>query len=425
MPSYHPASALRDHLKPFLRCLGAWPARRLLAAATGMLQSGSSVLSEGCRAVDGGSITTWVWKVSQLLQRLPWDGLLARHDHRLRQRQKHWHLIAHDTTAIPKPWAQTMEGLSTVHDGCSGELVNGYTLCVSVGVGKGSWNLHPIRTTLINPKAEDFRSQNSELQRHLSAMLAAGIGLDCLHVFDRGFDDEKQFHFLDGRRISWMIRLKDNRTVTFRGEQHRITVVADTILRERPMARDGIVYGRSDIGIEITHDAQGKKIPLETRTYVLVAVQRPQYEKPMLLLQNGLVRHPKEVLQAYLDYLDRWEVENGIRLWKQTVSPAQVQLMTVPRIQGLLNLQVLLVDFLLREHEQGHDPFGNGLWETLQRRYLHAGETLKQSPYVVARAVRDLLREDRMRAPQHLGTSPSSSTVQLLLLPQPLDTVCI
>ena len=423
MPRYHPASALRDHLKPFLRCLGAWPARRLLAASTGMLQSGCSVLSEGCRAVDGGSITTWVWKASQLLQRLPWKGLLTHHDRRLRQRQEDWHLVAHDTSALPKPWAEKMEGLSTVHDGCTGELVTGYTLCVSVGIGKGSWDLHPIRTTLINPTAEGFRSQNAAMQEHLSDILDAGIGLDCLHVFDRSFDDEKQFHFLDGKRIPWMIRLKDNRIVTFRGEEHRITVVAETILRERPMVRDGIVYARSDIGIEIAHDAHGKKITPETRTYALVAVKRPQYEKPMLLLQNGKVRHPREVVQAYLDYLDRWEVENIIRLWKQTVSPATVQLMTAPRIQGLLNLQVLLVDFLLREHEKGRDPFGNGLWEILQQRYLHDGETLKSSPYVVARAVTDLLREDCIRAPQHLGAS--SSTAQLLLLPQPLDTICV
>jgi len=420
MPAYHPASALRDHLKPFLHRLGVWQQSRLLGVATGLLQAGTSILSEGCRAVEGGSITTWVWKASQLLERLPWDALLSRHASRLRQRQREWRLIVHDTTALPKPWAEKMEGLSTVHDGCTGELTNGYTLCVSVGVGDGQWDLHPLRTMLINPKAKDFHSQNTSLQEHVKAIVDAGIGQDLLHVFDRGFDDEKWFRFGDGERIAWMVRLRGNRHVLFRGEEHPISLVAATLLAERPAVRDGITYAKADIGVTITHDAEGEKIKPETRMYALVAVKRPQYLSPMLLLLNGRVHDWREAIHAYNDYLERFEVEHTIRLFKQTLHPSQVQLMTCERIQGLLHLQTILLDFLLREHEKGRDPFGHGLWEILQQRYVHEQETLILSPYVVARAVRDLLREDRMRAPRHLehARSPSGQ----LALPLALDT---
>lgn len=422
MPAYHPASALRDHLKPFLRLLGRWEARRLSEVATGLLQSGASILSEGCRAVEGGSITTWVWKASQLLETLPWDVLLSRHAHRLRPRQREWRLIVHDTTALPKPWAEKMEGLSTVHDGCTGELTNGYALCVSVGVGDGAWDLHPLRTTLINPKAKAFRSQNISLQEHVKAINDAGIGQDLLHVYDRGFDDEKWFHFGDGERMAWMARLREKRNVLFRGEEHPLDLVAETMLAERPALRDGITYAKADIGITITHDAQGKKITPEVRMYALVVVQRPRFLSPMLLLLNGRIHDWKEAVRAYTDYLDRFEVEHTIRLFKQTLHPSQVQLMTCERIQGLLHLETILLDFLLREHEKGRDPFGLGLWEILQQRYVHERETFILSPYVVARAMRDLLREDRIRAPCHLDhlRAPSSQ----LMLPLALDTVC-
>jgi hypothetical protein len=372
--------------------------------------------------VEGGSITTWVWKASQLLEHLPWDSLLSRHHHRLRQRQQEWRLIVHDTTTLPKPWASMMEGLSTVHDGCTGEQTNGYTLCVSVGVGNGGWDLHPLRTTLINPKAEDFRSQNISLQGHVRAIVDAGIGQDLLHVYDRGFDDEKWFHFGDAERIAWMVRLRGKRNVLFRGEEHALEMVAATLLAERAVVRDGITYARADIGIEVTHTAEGEKIPPETRTYALVVVKRPQFLHPMLLLLNGRVHDWKEAVRAYTDYLERFEVEHTIRLFKQTLHPSQVQLMTCTRIQGLLHLQTILLDFLLREHEKGRDPFGQGLWEILQERYVHERETLILSPYVVARAVRDLLREDRFRAPRHLDHSgiPSSQ----LTLPLALDTIC-
>ncbi len=323
-----------------------------------MLQSGSAVLSEGCRSVSDATVRRWVQKASLLLETLPWSALLARHAERLRGRQKEWKLIVHDTSALPKPWAEKMEGLSTVHDGCTGELTNGYALCVSVGVGSGTWDLHPLRMTLINPKAPLFRSQNRSIQEHVQSIVDAGIGRDLLHVYDRGFDDGKWFHFGDGERMAWMIRLKENRTVLFRGEEHRLETVAQTMLAERPAVRDGIRYAKTDIGVLITHNARGEKIVPERRTYTLVIVQRPQYLSPMLLLLNGRVRNWREAVTAYTDYLDRFEVEHAIRLLKQTLHPSQVRLMTCQRIQGLLHLQTILLDFLLREHEKGRDPFG-------------------------------------------------------------------
>lgn len=423
---YHPASALRDDLKPFLRLLSTWQSRRLLDVATGMLQTGASILSEGCRAVKGGSITTWVWKASQLLETLPWDALLSRHAHRLRQRQREWRLIVHDTTALPKPWAEKMEGLSTVYDGCRGELTNGYTLCVSVGVGSGAWDLHPLRTTLINPRAKGFRSQNISLQQHVQAVTDAGIGQDLLHVYDRGFDDEKWFRFGDGERMAWMVRLKENRHVLFRGEQHPLDLVAQTMLSERTAVRDGIAYAKADIGVTITRDAEGKKIAPETRVYALIVVKRPQHISPMLLLLNGRVHDWKEAVRSYSDYLERFEVEHCVRLFKQTLHPAQVQMMTCDRIQGLLHLQTILLDFLLREYERGRNPFGGGLWEILRERYVHEDETLTLSPYVVARALRELSVEDRLRAPAHLARALPSPSLQLsLFTPAELDTIAL
>jgi hypothetical protein len=288
-------------------------------------------------------------------------------------------------------------------------------------VGDGAWDLHPLRTTLINPKSAAFRSQNISLQDHVRAIIDAGIGQDLLHVYDRGFDDEKWFHFGDGEKMAWMIRLREKRNVLFRGEEHSLEIVAQTMLAERPAVRDGIVYAKTDIGVTIEHDGSGKKIPPETRTYTLVVVKRPQYVHPMLLLLNGRIHDWREAVQAYCDYLDRFEVEHTIRLFKQTLHPSQVQLMTCNRIQGLLHLQTILLDFLLREHEKGRDPFGQGLWETLQTRYVHERETLILSPYVVARAMRDLLREDRLRAPRHLDRPPLPSAQ--FTLPLALDTL--
>lgn len=424
MPRYSAATALRDHLKPFLRCLHGKKRGLFLALSRGLLRAGAGNLSEACRGAGGGRICRWVERASLLLRDLPWGTLLACHDRRMRQRQEEWKLIVHDTTALPKPWAEEMEGLSTVYDGCTGELVNGYTLCVSVGVGAGSWDLHPLRTTLINPKAKEYRSQNLCLQEHVRSILCAGIGFDLLHVYDRGFDDEKWFRYGDDEKTAWMVRLKENRNVLFRREEHSLASVAKTMLAERPAVRDGITYAKTDIGVTITHDAKGKEIESEVRMYALIIVKRPQYLAPMLLLLNGKVRDWREAVRAYLDYLDRFEVEHTIRLFKQTLHPAVVQLMTCERIQGLLHLQTILLDFLLREAEDGTDPFGRGLHEILQNDYLYPGETLQSSPYVTARALRERLRaETEHTFGQRWPASPVRSSQMPLFSPMLLDTV--
>lgn len=419
MSPYSSPMALRDYLKPYLRLLGAWDRKHLYALCRSMLQSRSAILSRSARTrlkrKDGmrARLDNWVKRMSALLEFLPWQEFHAIHERRLRDlRQDRWTMVIHDTSDIAKPYSEKLPGLSTVHDGSTGTLVPGYIFCLSVGVGKNAWDIHPIAGTLLHPHAEDFRSQGASFRHQIGDMLSAGIGQDCLHVFDRGFDDEKYFHFLDGGRIAWLIRMQDKRIVTFRGEKHRIIVVAETILAERPLAHEDITYARTDIGITLNHDALGRRILPETRTYALVAVRRSQFLKPMLLLVNGRVKDLREAVKLYSHYLDRWDVEDCIRFLKQSLRTEQMQLRSFERLSRLLHLQILLVDFLLREYDKGVRPPGAELREMLLRSI--DGDTRIVSPYLLADHIGDSLLLDQRQRDPDLVPRPSP---QLSLLP--------
>lgn len=418
MSRYSSPLALRDYLKPYLRLLGAWDRRHFYALCRAVLQSRSSILSRSGRTrlerKNGmrSRLDNWVKRMSLLLERLPWKDIHAIHQRRLRARQHSWHLVIHDTSDIAKPFAKTLEGLSTVHDGSTGALVNGYTLCMSIGVGREPWDIHPIAATLLNPHEEEFTSQSNSCKEQVRDILTAGIGTDLLSVFDRGFDDEKWFHFLDAERSAWMIRLRENRTVLFRGEEHRLLTVAETILAERPLHDGDCTCAKSDIGIIITHSGRGKKITPEIRTYALVAVRRPQYAKPMLLLLNGRVKNLWEAVRLYEDYLDRWAVEDLLRFLKQSLKTEQMQLRTFLRLRRFLDLQILLVDFLLREYDKGVRPPGAELREILLRSI--EGDTRTLSPYLLADHIGDSLCHSQRFSHPPLVVSPSP---QLTLLP--------
>ena len=425
MSPYSSSLALRDSLKPYLRLLGAWDRRRLYALCRSLLQARSSVLSRAARTrlqrrrrgavVYLSRVDDWVKIMSSFLEEIPWDAFRTVHWRRLRERhgERSWHLVVHDMSDIAKPFAEKLEGLSTVHDGSTGELVNGYVFCLSIGVGKESWDIHPIWTTLLNPHAKEFTSQNDAFKTQIRQMLNAEIGRDVLHVFDRGFDDEKWLDFGDSEKIAWMIRLKDNRKVTFRGEpDHAITTVAATILSERVLRDGDCTYAKADIGIEVTHDADGKKITPEMRTYALVAVKREKYVRPLLLLLNGRVKDLREAVRLYNDYLDRWEIEDCIRFGKQSLKTEQMQLRTFIRLQRFLQLQLLLWDFLLREYDKGVRPIGASLREILLRSI--GGDTHILSPYLLADHIGDSLRADQRQCDPDLVPRLSP---QLTLLP--------
>jgi hypothetical protein len=353
--------------------------------------------------------------MSSLIERLPWEEVERAHWRRLRERhaERPWHLVIHDMSDIAKPFAKKLEGLSTVHDGSTDTLVSGYVFCQSIGIGRKAWDIHPIATELLNPLAENFLGQNDVFKQQVSRITDAGIGEDLLHVFDCGFDDEKWFHFLDSEQLAWMIRLKDNRNVIFRGEEHPITVVVETMLaEERSLLWEDVTYARSDIGIILEHDGAGKKIKPETRMYALIAVRRPQFKKPMLLLLNGRVKNVREAVKRYEEYLERFDIEHCLRFGKQALKLEQMQLRSFERLRRFLQLQMLLVDFLLREYDKGVRPPGAELREILQRSI--DGDTRILSPYLLADHLGDTLRATQRFADPDLVPRVSP---QLCLLP--------
>lgn len=357
-------------------------------------------------------LDNWVKRMSSLIERLPWKDIEAIHWHRLLSRQGAWQLVIHDMSDIAKPFAEKLDGLSTIHDGSTGNLVHGYVFCMSIGVGRKPWDIHPIAATLLNPLAEDFTSQNDSWKDQCTRINAAGIGRDILHVYDRGFDDEKSFHFLDGESTAWMIRLKERRTVTFRGEEHLLSAVAETILSERTLRDGDCLYAKTDIGITLTHDGRGEEIPPEVRMYAFVAVKREKYQKPLLLLLNGRVHNLREAVKLYSDYLDRWEVEDCIRFGKQSLKTEQMQLRSFERLQHFLHLQILLWDFLLREYDKNVRPPGADLREILLRSIK--GDTRIVSPYLLADHIGESLLHDQRQHDPDLAPCVSP---QLSLLP--------
>ena len=94
-----------------------------------------------------------------------------------------------------------------------------------------------------------------------------------------------------------------------------------------------------------------------------------------------------------------------------------MQLRTFSRLENFLNLQILLVDFLLREYDKGVRPVGSDLREILQRSIKN--DTRIVSPYLLADHISETLLEDQRHSDPSLVPV---SNPQLSIFPV-LDTM--
>ena len=418
---------VRDYLKPYLRSLalsGAkCQARQLLELSKGLLQSKKAILSQAARKVlrrkgkkkgqyhYRGRVDNWVKRMSKLLCGLNWDKFICLHRKRLRQQQNNWHMIIHDGSDISKRWARKMEGLSKVHDGSRGEIVTGYSFHGSIGIGKEPWDIYPIDIRMMNPTGKDFTCAADGMKDQIKDMVSWGIGLEQLHVFDRGYDDQKWFSFLDEQGLDWLIRMRKNRKVIYRNERgHNIKLVAESMLEDSAKSKNGVRYAYHSVWVELDVDGEGRKVKTYLKRYTLVVIDHPKYPNPMMLMTNVPVESLEGAVEMYLNYLDRWEVEDYYRFFKQTLDVETMRLMKFRKLGSFLRLLMILSDFTLREYHKSQDPHSSGLWEFLQSNYVPAEETLIMSPYVLTQAVSDILQDEQLYG--FSGRSVSSPPIE-------------
>jgi hypothetical protein len=72
-------------------------------------------------------------------------------------------VLALDLSGIRKEYARKMENLSTVCDGRTGELRQGYWLCDATAAQVNGSEIVPLYQKLFSVEAQDFTSQNAEV----------------------------------------------------------------------------------------------------------------------------------------------------------------------------------------------------------------------------------------------------------------------
>jgi hypothetical protein len=256
-------------------------------------------------------------------------------------------LLILDTSDIRKVYAKKMEYLARVRDGSAKELVDGYCLCDVIACQSGGNDIIPLYQSLYSAAAPEHVSENDELLKAVDTV-AERCTTRGIWVADRGMDRKNVYNPLLERKLRFIIRLRGDRNLHFRGRCR----LAEDIARGCPTCYEEVVV-KETAGEEKTYRlAYGfRRVRLPGRSEELgLVVVRGLGEEPLVLLTNLPLRRNRRALWFVVEgYLTRWRIEEAIRFTKQSYNLEDIRVLTYRRLCNLTAL-VLAASYFAAVH---------------------------------------------------------------------------
>jgi len=256
-------------------------------------------------------------------------------------------LLILDTSDIRKAYAKKMEYLARVRDGSAKELADGYWLCNVIACQSGGNDIIPLYQSLYSSAAPEHESENVELLKAVDTV-TEHCGMRGIWVADRGMDRKNVFNPLLDRQLRFIVRLRGDRNLHFRGRCR----LAEDIARGCPSYYQETVV-KETVGEEktyrLTYGFRRVRLPGRAEELSLVVV-RGLGEEPLLLLTNLPLRRKRSVLWFVVEgYLTRWRIEEAIRFTKQSYNLEDIRVLTYRRLCNLTAL-VLAASYFAAVH---------------------------------------------------------------------------
>jgi len=260
------------------------------------------------------------------------DSLIKLGSHRVHRDT----LLILDISDVSKRYAKRMEYLGRVRDGSSGELSDGYWTCGVMGCEAGKERIVPLYHALYSAAAPGFESENDEILKAVDA-----VGTHCrdrgVWVLDRGGDRGRLLHQFIERGLRFIIRLRGDRHLLYRGRAHRAAELAARCPTYYAEAVVRMIEGE-EVVCTIAYGYRKVKLPGRAGQFHLVVV-KGFGQQPMMLLTDLVCRKKRNVLWGVVEsYLTRWRIEEAIRFIKQSYNLEDIRVLTYRRLKNLVAL---------------------------------------------------------------------------------------
>jgi hypothetical protein len=247
-----------------------------------------------------------------------------------------------DTSDIVKKYGVVFENMGKVRDGSTKEInVDGYFLVEALIYNYKDKLPVPIYSDLFSPTAPGFKSENEEIIKCLDKIRSL-YGTKGIYTMDRGMDNTLFFNHFEDNGQKFVIRLKKNRSVIFKGRQFNIVDLVkkykgkySTIITKKNGKQRKIQFGNLPIQIP----------DIPNKIFNLVFV-RGYGRKGLLLLTNLEINNGKDCLKPILNYIARWNVEEFIRFKKSQYKLEDVRVQSYQRLKNINFILSLAMSYI-------------------------------------------------------------------------------
>ena len=307
----------------------------------GLAKSGSCLISKISRALDENI------KLNYTIERLC-DNLSNMYDD---EKELIWNnyldevkknvdldnpIVLFDDSDINKEYSRKLEDLDRVIDASSQDkrIVNGYHVCEATILTKNEKQPLSIYSQIYSCKSENFESKNKYTIESIKTTEKL-VGSNFTGVFDRGYDDNKIFNYMEKNKHKFVVRLDDQRVLLFKGIRRNVEEVSKT--RKGKIKMTALFDDNEEKELMISYTKA--ILPYNKKEYTVVFVYGLSEEHPMKLLTNIKNAEKEDVIKIVRLYLSRWRIEEHFRGKKQEYD---FENMRVRTLKAMNNLNMML-----------------------------------------------------------------------------------
>ena len=357
--------SLSSNLNSFLKKIGKnlpVPDRKFLKDSfIGLLRAGQPIVCQMARHIPDQR-TKFISRLDRLDQHLVKNSSF---DYKLREALpeiwlpyfKEETIIILDLSDMAKPLAKKMDYLSTVRDGSTGQLVNGYWL-MELYASLSRHNPVPISLEPFSHQEPYSPGQNPVVLKAVHKIFKQTGGRGVL-VTDRGFDSGTMFEDWLDNKYRFVTRLVGKRhllrfyssseTASGKPYEEPVPIQSRQLAEQIPtphyfsktVKRHGkVVLRLSCVGwVKV-------RLPGRQENLTMVVSRIAGEDTPLMLLTNLPVENADDAKRILCCYLRRWECEEAIRFLKSQVHLEKIRTFRWSAIRRLVLLDVLVMIYL-------------------------------------------------------------------------------
>ncbi len=337
MNCYEMKRDILNFSKKLSECVNKSTSKFIMDMQYGLAKSGSCLISEISRALDENI------KLNYTIERLC-DNLSNMYDD---EKEVIWNnyldevkknidlnnpIILFDDSDINKEYSKKLEDLDRVIDASSQDkrIVNGYHVCEATVLTKNEKQPISIYSKIYSCKSKNFISKNMYTLESIKAAEKM-FGLNFIGIFDRGYDDNKIFNYMEKNNHKFVVRLDDQRVLLFKEIRKSVEEVTKT--RKGKIKMTALFDDNEEKELMISYTKA--TLPYNKKEYTLVIVYGLSKEHPMKLLTNIESAEKEDVIKIVRLYLSRWRIEEHFRGKKQEYDFENMRVRTLKAMNSL------------------------------------------------------------------------------------------